>query len=72
MTESERPQQVFMLSASVGNLNFDWCVIVKMVNSVLRLRQQYDEYEYECEKYVADTRMRYKSVVRYMEKECGL
>lgn len=43
-----------------------------MVNSLLRLRQQYDEYEYEYEKYVVDTRMRYKSVVRYMEKECSL
>lgn len=45
-----------------------------MVNSLLRLRQQYDEYEYEFEyeKYVVDTRMRYKSVVRYMEKECSL
>lgn len=72
MTGRERPQRVFMLSASVGNLNFDWCVIVKMVNSLLRLRQQYDEYEYEYEKYVVDTRMRYKSVVRYMEKECSL
>lgn len=64
--ERERggPQLVFMLSASVGNLNFDWCVIVKMVNSVLRLEQQ-------AQQHFIDPRMHYKSAVRYMENACS-